>query len=389
PSQPTTRSHAAYATISGCHRAEHRFDALRASASKRCSIRDSPIEQHMRARIRSSAATGLSRQPTAASAHLYSETRLVFTPGNMPKSIKVLIGGGSGFIGKYLTRKLQSQGAKVKIITRSTVPRSDQVTWSSIRSDGLPPGTDCVVNLAGNKLMDPLKRWNEEFKNLAYISRVETTRLLANSIDKLQPAEKPKSFLVATGVGYYKPSDTFEYNENSGPGTSSSGDFISQLAVDWEKASKLNDADGDNVRQVIIRPGAVIGRDGGVLQGLYLPYLFYVGGPVGSGKQWFPWIHVQDLANMFVFSIFNNHVAGIINGVAPQIITNAEFSQALGRAMNRPSMIPMPEIVVKLLFGNDRAVMMLQGQKVKSRAELLGFRYDFPYIDIALADCVK
>lgn len=161
-----------------------------------------------------------------------------------------------------------------------------------------------------------------------------------------------------------------------------------KLAKEWE-ASSLLDGNNKTTRRVIIRSGVVLGPDGGIIKQLKLPFSLGLGGPLGSGNQWFPWIHVTDLANLFKFAIFNDNVTGVLNGVAQEQITNREFVRAFGRSLNRPALIPLPSFVVSKIFGDDRAGILLNGQRVKSRSSSLGFKYEFSTIQEACSNCVK
>ena len=300
----------------------------------------------------------------------------------MVQSQVVLIGGGSGFVGRHLVNLLKSDGAKVRLITRKPGTNSDHISWDAIRSKGLPRDTTAVVNLAGRNILEP-GLWTETYKKEVYSSRIDTNKLLAQAIDNAP--NKPRSFVTVSGVGYYEPSDSIEYDEEWCQ-TQSVGapDFLMNLAKDWESASKLDETKSPDTRRVVIRPGVVIGQDGGILTNLKLPFMFGLGGPIGDGQQWFPWIHVDDLANMFKFSILNDHVDGVVNGVAPEQLNNRDFAKIFAGALSRPSFLPLPQFAVNLMFGQERATILLKGQRVKSKASLLGFRYQYPTLDSAI-----
>ncbi|CAG2101633.1 unnamed protein product [Medioppia subpectinata] len=250
------------------------------------------------------------------------------------------------------------------------------MTIQSEVQSGLPEGTRAVVNVSGQNVLDYKRKWTEGFKQNVFNSRIETTKLLAKSIKRM--AKKPDVFVTISGVGAYEPSLTKEYTEESECGH----DFMAQLCREWENAAILPPELG--VRNVIIRSGVVLGKDGGIVNEIFYPFYMGLGGPIASGKQYFPWIHIDDLVNLFLFAIEEKHVNGVLNGVSPQPITNYEFTKAVGRAMWRPTLIPLPEFVVKLLFGSERAVMMTAGQKVIPKRTLqLGFQYMFPHIDSA------
>jgi uncharacterized protein (TIGR01777 family) len=287
----------------------------------------------------------------------------------------VVIGGGSGFIGSSLVRMFEEIGSKVWTVTR--MPGNNSMTWSDIENNGLPKGTEIVINVAGQNVLDPTKGWSAGFKQNVVASRINTTRTLATAITKA--AKPPKVFTSISGVGFYKAHPTQEYTEHS---TGGNFDFFSHLCTEWEAASELPDS--LPTRRVIIRSGVVLGYYGGMIKQLYLPFLLGVGGRIGSGEQWMPWIHIDDLARMFMFASEDENVTGVLNGVAPQPVTNQEFTTALAKAMWRPAIFPVPEFALNFAFGPERAKMMTEGQKVfPKRAIELGFDFIFPDIDSA------
>ncbi|XP_049861046.1 epimerase family protein SDR39U1 isoform X2 [Schistocerca gregaria] len=296
-------------------------------------------------------------------------------------SRNVVIGGGSGFVGSALTSLLRAKGYSVTIISR--MPGPQRMSWGDLEKSGLPDNTTAVVNLAGQNVLDPTRRWTPGFKQNVWSSRVNTTQSLAHSITK--SANKPKVFVTISGVGIYKPSPSEEYDEES---SVKSFDFLSELCHEWEAAAKLPADSG--VRQTIVRSGVVLGRNGGMIKQLYLPFYLGLGGPVGSGSQFMPWIHIHDLTNLLLYAIENPQVTGVLNGVAPQVVTNKEFTQAFARALWRPAFIPLPEMVLNLAFSEDRAKMITEGQKVIPKRTLsYGFQYKFPDIESACKDIVS
>lgn len=295
------------------------------------------------------------------------------------RMVCILVGGGTGFVGRHLVKILRDTGSHVRIITRKPKNNTDYVSWDVIKHVGLPKETTAVINVSGRNILDPVP-WTESFKKEVYSSRVDTNRLLADAIHKAK--RKPTAFITISGVGYYAPSDSYEYDEQwtqpAGSKQGSAANYLMRLAADWERASELDATGSESTRRVIIRSGAVIGSDGGIVQNLKVPFNMSLGGPIGSGKQWFPWIHVDDLANMFKFALFNDNVQGVINGVAPEQLRNVDFANTFADLLNRPAMIPFPAFAVKLIFGSDRAVLLLDGMKVKSRAEAMGFKFEYP-----------
>lgn len=240
-----------------------------------------------------------------------------------------------------------------------------------------------MINIAGQNVLDPTRKWTPGFKQNVISSRVMTTKALAEAIEKC--SKPPKVFITISGAGYYPPSQTEEYDEDSVP---KKRDFFSQLCHDWENAGSLSPK--CPTRRVVIRTGVILAKDGGMIQRLWVPFYLGLGGPIGSGSQFMPWIHIQDLVNLFLFSAENEKISNVLNGVAPQLITNRKFTKALGTAMLRPTLIPLPELAIRLAFGEERASMMTQGQKVIPKRVLgFNFKYTFPDIDSACKDLVK
>ncbi|XP_051836527.1 epimerase family protein SDR39U1 isoform X2 [Antechinus flavipes] len=294
--------------------------------------------------------------------------------------MKVLIGGGTGFIGRALTHLLHSRGHEVTVVSRQ--PGANRITWNELTNFGLPP-CEAVVNLAGENVLNPFRRWNEAYRKDLVNSRLDTTRKLATAIAKAK--QPPQAWVLVTGIAYYQPSLTAEYDEDSPGGNF---DFFSNLVSKWEAAAKLP---GDTTRQVVVRSGAVLGRGGGAISHMLLPFRLGLGGPIGSGRQFFPWIHIEDMSRILVHAIENSHVNGILNGVSPaSSTTNAEFAKALGAALHRPAFLPLPSPAVQAIFGRERAVMLLEGQKVIPRRTLAsGYQYVFPELEAALKQAVS
>ncbi|KAL5021654.1 hypothetical protein ScPMuIL_000809 [Solemya velum] len=295
--------------------------------------------------------------------------------------MRVVIGGGTGFVGRHLCRLLREHGYRTTIISRKEGP--DQMTWNSLSELGLPEDCTAVVNIAGENILNPMVRWSEEFKNAVISSRVDTTKMMAEMIKKAR--NPPKVFVTMSGVGYYEPSPTAEYTESS---TGGDFDFLSRLCTDWESAGSL--PDDMAVRRVIVRSGVVLGRDGGMIQQLFLPFFLGIGGKIGTGKQWFPWIHIADISGIICHAIKNDDVTGILNGVAPEMATNSDFTQAYGRAMWRPTVFPIPTFMIKFMYQSERSKIILEGQKVIPKRTLeSGYKYVFPDLKSTCSDCAK
>ncbi|XP_077171904.1 epimerase family protein SDR39U1 isoform X1 [Paroedura picta] len=291
------------------------------------------------------------------------------------------LGGGTGFVGRALTQLLRSRGHEVTVVSRR--PGKDQITWDELSRLGLPP-CEGAVNLAGENVLNPLRRWSEDFRQEVVTSRVETTKTLAKAIAEAD--HPPRSWVLVTGVGYYRPSHTTKYTENSPGGDF---DFFSRLVTRWEAEARVPE---QTTRQVVVRSGVVLGRDGGAIAQMLWPFRLGLGGPIASGLQPFPWIHVTDLAGIVVHALEHEGVGGILNGVAPSAVTtsNGDFARALGSALRRPAILPLPGFVVSAVFGPERSVMLLEGQRVVPRRTLeSGYRFAFPDLPSAIRDILS
>lgn len=259
----------------------------------------------------------------------------------------------------------------MRIVSRD---RDLDLSWDDVSNSGsLPEGTTAVINVSGaNILKAPFEHKTDLFWYNLISSRVNTTRALRQAI--LSMKSPPKVFACISGVGYYPYSETVTYTESSPGGE---GNFFAELCRDWEAESVL--PHGHPTRRVVIRSGVVVGPGGGIMSQVYLPFFFGLGGPIGMrGSQFFPFIALDDLVRMFLFAVEEDHVTGVLNGVAPQVITNKEFAQSMGKVMKRPAAIPFPDAVVRLLYGDTRADVLLEGMRVVPKRTMdLGFTYDY------------
>lgn len=295
--------------------------------------------------------------------------------------MKFFITGGTGFVGSYLSEQLRRQGHDVTILTRRPRPDTDAgVTF--VQGDPKEPGPwmervpehDVIINLAGASIF---VRWTEEHKKEIRDSRVYTTRRLVEAL-AAAPAKKTALLLSTSAIGFYGDRGDEELTEESPAGQ----DFLAGLAQEWEAEALQAEALG--VRVVITRFGIVLGRGGGILGNLVPLFKGFVGGPVGSGKQWLSWIDQSDQLRAFLFALEHPELRGPVNFTAPNPVTNAEFARALGKVLNRPSLVPAPAFMVKLVLG-EFAEVVLGGQKVLPRKLLeAGFTFEYPTIDAAL-----
>jgi len=287
--------------------------------------------------------------------------------------MKVLITGASGFIGSRLSVRLEKAGHRVLPVSRrpgSGYDWSDQSLAKGIQE------ADAVIHLAGENLFG--KRWSDAQKQVLRSSRTEGTKKLSALIAE----QKPACFISASAVGYYGPHDHTHLNEGSPRGN----DFLSGICVDWEAATQAATTAG--VRTAIVRTGVVLGLGGGALAKMLPPFKLGLGGPLGSGKQWVSWIHIDDLLSLFLFILENPAASGVFNGTAPQPVTMKVFAKSLGRALHRPAVFPVPAPMLRLALG-EVADILLTGQYVEPRHALeMGFQFQFTDIDGAIADIV-
>lgn len=234
---------------------------------------------------------------------------------------------------------------------------------------------NAVVNLAGENVGG--RRWNEDFKKRILDSRVSTTNLFVTAIKQCE--KKPSVYVSASAVGYYGAKHDGEITEDSEPGN----DFMADVTKEWEAASE--ELKKQNIRRVILRFGIVLSKEDGALKKMLLPFKLFIGGPLGSGKQWFPWIHIEDVVRTVMFSL-DEKVEGPFNVVAPGIVSMKEFCKELGVVMKRPSLFQVPGFILRLVLG-EFAEYVLNGAKIKpTRLKEVGFEFKNSKISEALKD---
>ncbi|NMC12231.1 MAG: TIGR01777 family protein [Chloroflexi bacterium] len=307
--------------------------------------------------------------------------------------MNILITGGTGFIGKALINNLNNDHYKIFVLSRNPqkyINNFDKnvslLQWDGKTSDGwgnIIENIDAVINLAGENIAGNsfssifLKRYTPERKRLILQSRINSGNALVQAIKSSH--KKPQFFIQASAVGYYGNRGDEILTESSPPGK----DFVSQICIPWEKSTA--ELDTMNIRRVIIRTaGMVLGNNGGALPFLVYPYRFYLGGPLGSGKQWVSWIHIEDEIRVIRYLLDNQKAEGVFNCSSPNPIINREFSRAIGKILNRPSWLPLPEMVFNLFLGEKAKILLASQRQIPEKLLKLGFEFSYPDIESAL-----
>ncbi len=299
--------------------------------------------------------------------------------------MKIFITGGTGFVGRGLIDKLTGGGHEVTLLTRSlrkvgSKPQAVALVEGDPSQKGdwqkTIGGHDAVINLAGASIFS---RWTGDMKRLLRESRILTTRNLVETLE----GSRVKTFFSASAVGYYGFHGDGELDESSPPGS----DFLAQLAVDWEREARK--AEDHGIRVVLTRFGIVFGEEGGALGQMVPLFNKYLGGPLGNGRQWFSWIHRDDLTQAFLFLLERPEISGPVNFTAPNPVRNRDLAAALGKVLNRPALLPAPGFMLRLVLGEFGSIL-LEGQKVIPQKLLRsGFPFRYPTITEALEEILK
>lgn len=303
--------------------------------------------------------------------------------------MKIAIAGATGFVGSRLVERLQAERHQVLVLTRnpsaaqkvfptSAFPNLEIIAYTPTESGSWQEaiaGCEGVVNLAGEPIAEG--RWTAQRKQEILSSRQLGTQKIVEAIAKAHP--KPSVLVNASAIGYYGTSETATFDETSPPGN----DFLAQVCQAWEaEANKVKDA---GVRLVILRLGIVLGQ-GGAIARMIAPFKLFAGGPIGTGRQWFSWIHRDDLVNLIIQALTRSEIEGILNATAPNPVRMAELAQTLGQVMNRPSWLPVPGFAIEVLLG-DGAIVVLEGQQVLPQRPLdYSFEYQYSTVKQALEE---
>lgn len=301
--------------------------------------------------------------------------------------MRIIITGGSGLIGRALVDSLAKDGHEVIVLSRNpaavtNLPGGARAEkWDGQTSQGwgqLADGADAIVNLAGATIS---KRWSDSYKQEILNSRLQASQAVVAAIKAA--AKKPGVLIQSSAVGYYGPHGGEEITEEAKAGS----DFLAKTCVAWEASTAEVEALG--VRRVIIRTGVVLDKIGGALPQMMLPVKLFVGGPLGGGQQYFPWIHLADEVAAIRFLIDHKTASGVYNLSAPNPQTNAAFTKVLGKVLGRPTFMPTPGFAMKALFG-EMSTLLLDGQRqLPKRLLSAGFKFKFAESEAALRDVLK
>ena len=298
---------------------------------------------------------------------------------------RLLITGGSGFIGSRLVPALIGQDYDVMVLTRNPDKTAQHFNYSvnTIKQLDELNDTDVfdvVINLAGQGITD--RRWSAEIKKQIYKSRIVTTQKLIRYLQSVE--RQPECFISGSAIGYYGNQENKIVDEKM----SGDSSFSSRLCFDWEYEAQQAEALG--IRTCYLRTGIVLGENGGALAKMLLPFKLGLGGPMGNGKQWMSWIHIDDLIGIMLFFIHNKTIKGALNGTAPNPVTNKVFSSTLARVLKRPAFLTMPAFVLKLMLGEMAQELLLSGQHVVPKKILdAGYSFQYGELENALREVVK
>jgi len=300
--------------------------------------------------------------------------------------MRILVTGGTGFIGSHFVRALADRGDQCTVVSRSGRDPWGHAEVHVVRANPADPGdwqgqvgtVDAVVNLAGERIIDPKRRWTLARKRLLKDSRLDVTE---NVVAAFREATKPPRVLLSSSaIGFYGPrgGDILDESEPGG------GDFLASLSWEWERAARQAE---DITRVTLLRTGLVLGRGGGVLDALLPMFKLGLGGPWGSGDQWLSWIHIADQVGIMLFAL-DNDLSGPVNLAAPRPVTVSDFAATLGRSLGKPAVLPAPAFALKMGLGQAASALLDLQRVVPRRALGAGYQFSFPELEEALRDLV-
>lgn len=300
--------------------------------------------------------------------------------------MKILITGASGLIGKALQESFTAEGYELLLASRKEPKDAAHIKWDAetgFADEDLPrlEGLDAVIHLAGENIGGGL-RWSDEKKKAIRDSRVVGTRTMIEAFDKLR--DKPKLFISGSAIGFYGDRGNDEMTEASSAGKT----FLSEVCKEWEAESRR--AEDLGVRTVLLRTGIVLSKDGGALATMLTPFKLGVGGVVGEGTQWMSWISLDDVVGVINYILDNENIRGAVNLTAPGPVTNEEFTKTLGSVLYRPTILPLPEFAVHMVFGEMGDALLLDSTKVVPKRLLdAGYEFKFSELKTALEHALK
>lgn len=288
--------------------------------------------------------------------------------------MRILVGGGSGFVGSRLICALKERGDEP--VTVSRTPRQGEYSWEEVNSEMIAE-FDAVINLAGTNVA--AHRWTPHYKTEILTSRLRTTSAIVEAITHCDTP--PSCFINASAIGYYPLDEELEFDETSEPGRN----FLAQVCLEWEQTASL--MEGSATRQAIVRFGLILGRGGGAYQRLARLFRLYLGGQIGDGRQPISWIHLEDAVRLLLFILDDPETSGTYNGVAPQWITNRDFTRELAASLHRPASLHTPAWLLNFAMGERAEELLTAGARVvPKRTQESGFQWIYPTLEEALTE---
>jgi uncharacterized protein (TIGR01777 family) len=298
--------------------------------------------------------------------------------------MRILMAGASGFLGGRLADRLRGAGHDVTRLVRRPARSADEAPWKPSAGQldpALPAGADAVINLAGAGVAD--KRWTARYKSQIRSSRVDSTTTLAQAIAHLPAADRPGALLQASAVGWYGDTGDRKVTEESPAGSG----FLADVCRVWEAAARP--AEDAGTRVVIMRTGLPLDQDGGLLKPQMLPFRLGIGGRLGGGRQWLPWISLEDWLRAVDFLLDRDDIAGPVNVVGPEPVTNAEFTATFGRVLNRPAVLMVPGLALQIALGGFAGEALKSQRVMPGVLERAGFTWSHPTLESGLRAAVR